>query len=106
MLEMAGPPDMQHDFGCRVFWDAAGAAASGDAGRSPIDRVALGKVVGDVGRIGAIAMLVCAFNPYRAVKVPWAGALPPDAGRDVPLAIAAPERLREHACMAAERARS
>lgn len=82
---------------------AAGEVAAGMLGQSPADRLALGYLVDDAERIGAVARLICTFRFYHSVKVPWAAALPPDAGRDAPPAVAAIEGPREHVRVAAER---
>lgn len=49
---------------------------------STADRLALADAHDETGRICAIVLLACAFGVYHAAKVPWAAALPPDAGRD------------------------
>lgn len=72
------------DFECHVLLEAAGAVAGGGLGRSPMDRIALGDVADEAERSGALARLVFVVSICHSVKVPWATALPPDAGRTVP----------------------
>lgn len=47
--------------------------------------------------------LLCVYSIHLLAQVPWAAAHTPDAGRTVPPATTATDRLREHARIAAER---
>lgn len=89
--------DIRHCLKCEMLWKCAASAFGGEPGGSDVDRLAFGPIVDATERLAAVTRLASAFGIYHAVKIPWADALPPDAGRGAPRATTSAAALCAHA---------